>query len=99
MLGGPGFPRKADPDTAHQPTMFDRVLRSPDEPQRSLRQTELVLARARLPRRQTASLTMFAWGMGTARHLCGVNAEVAMDQSIRSTRSVRSAPSEGRERS
>ncbi len=76
-----------------------RVLRSQEEAQRSLRQTELALARARLPRRQTASLAMFAWGMGTARHLCGTIAEVALNQSIRSTGSVRSAPSEGRERS
>ena len=75
-----------------------RVLRSQEEAQRSLRQTELVLARARLPRRQTASLAMFAWGMGTARHLCGTIAEVALNQSIRSTGSVRSVPSVGRER-
>jgi phosphate uptake regulator len=62
-----------------------RVLRLRDGAPSALHQTELFLARARLPRRQTASLAMFAWGLGTARHLCGTIAEVALNQSIRST--------------
>lgn len=62
-----------------------RVLHSRDGAPAALHQTELFLARARLPRRQTASLAIFAWGLGTARHLCGTIAEVALNQSIRST--------------
>lgn len=62
-----------------------RVLRLRDGAPSALHQTELFLARARLPRRQTASLAIFAWGLGTARHLCGTIAEVALNQSIRST--------------
>jgi len=70
---------KEDTDLAH------RVLRLREEGIRALHQTEQLLAEARLPRRQTAALAIFAWTIGTARRLCGTVAEVALNESIQST--------------
>ncbi len=66
-------------------TVAHRVLRDREEGLRALLRTEQALARARLPHRQTASLAVFAWGVGTSRRLCGTIAEVALNQSIQST--------------
>ncbi len=70
---------KEDSNLAH------RVLRHREDGLEALHRTEHLLARARLPRRQTASLAIFAWGLGTSRRLCGTIAEVALNESIQST--------------
>ena len=62
-----------------------RVLRHREDGLVALHRTEQLLSRARLPRRQTASLAVFSWSVGTARRLCGTVAEVALNESIRST--------------
>ena len=70
---------REDSELAH------RVLRHREDGLEALHRTEHLLARARLPRRQTASLAIFAWGLGTSRRLCGTIAEVALNESIQST--------------
>ncbi len=62
-----------------------RVLRERDRSVETLRATEAILARARLPRRQTAALAVVAWGLATAGRLCGTIAEVALNASLHST--------------
>lgn len=62
-----------------------RVLGHREDGLDSLHRTEQLLSRARLPRRQTAALAIFAWSVGTARRLCGTVAEVALNESIQST--------------
>ncbi|MHB8352184.1 MAG: AbrB/MazE/SpoVT family DNA-binding domain-containing protein [Thermoplasmata archaeon] len=71
--------RTGDNEGAH------RVLQERDRSVDTFRATESLLARARLPRRQTAALAVFAWGLGSAAHLCGTIAEVALNASLRST--------------
>lgn len=70
---------KEDSELAH------RVLRHREDGLEALHRTEQLLARARLPRHQAASLAIFAWGVGTSRRLCGTIAEVALNESIGST--------------
>ncbi|HTT25956.1 MAG TPA: hypothetical protein VMH90_03190 [Thermoplasmata archaeon] len=71
--------QKEDSELAH------RVLHHREDGLKALQRTEQLLAGARLPRRQTASLAIFAWALGTARRLCGTIAEVALNESIQST--------------
>lgn len=70
-----------DSRLAHQ------VLRHRMDGLDALHRTEQLLSRSRLPRGQTASLAIFAWGIGTSRRLCGTIAEVALNESIQSTAS------------